>query len=185
MVITRTQTWYISEISQISPYLSSRSGFQMVSSSWGCLQQPSSSTISIPVTRVQRNYWIVTLANATIGWITPWTASGRMNLFFCLKNSLFSHTRFATLFFSMKLTESEKIVLVSCIIDFDDIQVWLSMFSSNINACKVMMVFFKIWPENIKNQQNGPPSAHFADLASGLTLTFDPDNRISNQTNYF
>ena len=25
------------------------------------------------------------------------------------------------------------------------------MFSLNINVCKVMMVFFKIWPENIKN----------------------------------
>ncbi len=44
-------------------------------------------------------------------------------VFFCHKNSLFRHNRFSTLFFSMKVAESGKIVLVSCIIDFKDIQV--------------------------------------------------------------
>lgn len=42
----------------------------------------------------------------------------------------------------------------NCIIDFDDIQVWLRLFSLNLNACKDLMVFFKnwikIWPEDIK-----------------------------------
>ena len=46
-----------------------------------------------------------------------------MNFCFAHKNSLFAHNRFFTLFFSMKMTESEKMVLVSCIIDFDDMQV--------------------------------------------------------------
>ena len=50
----------------------------------------------------------------------------------------------------MTMTESEIIVTVSCIIDFDNTQVWLRLFSLNLNACKVMMVFFKIWPDNIK-----------------------------------
>ena len=35
----------------------------------------------------------------------------------------FAHNRFSTFFFKMKITESEKIVLVNCIIDFFDIQV--------------------------------------------------------------
>ena len=38
----------------------------------------------------------------------------------------------------MKMAESEKIVLVSCIVDFGDIQVWLRRFTLNLNACKVM-----------------------------------------------
>ncbi len=66
------------------------------------------------------------------------------------KYSLVRHNRFSTLFFSMKIAESGKIVVVSCIIDFKDIQVWLRQFSLNLNAYKVMMVFFKIWPENLK-----------------------------------
>ena len=39
------------------------------------------------------------------------------------KNSLFAHSRFSTLFFSMKMAESEKLVFETCIIDFDNIQV--------------------------------------------------------------
>ncbi len=39
------------------------------------------------------------------------------------ENSLFGHNRFSTLFFSMKVAESDKIVLASCILDFKDIQV--------------------------------------------------------------
>ena len=41
----------------------------------------------------------------------------------------------------MKMAESEKIALVSFIIDFDDIQVRLRLFSLNLNACKVMKAF--------------------------------------------
>jgi hypothetical protein len=44
-------------------------------------------------------------------------------IFFRHRNSFFRHNRFSTLFFSMKIAESGKIVLVSCIIDFKDIQV--------------------------------------------------------------
>ena len=50
----------------------------------------------------------------------------------------------------MKMAESENIVLVSCIIDFEDMQVLLRLFSLSLNACKIMMVFFKFWPGNIK-----------------------------------
>ena len=46
----------------------------------------------------------------------------RMMHFFCHKNSLFAHNRFSILVFSIKMAESEKIVLVSCIIDSKDIQ---------------------------------------------------------------
>jgi hypothetical protein len=59
-----------------------------------------------------------------------WTGAARTAMptsthdifFFRHKNSLFRHNRFSTLFFSMKIAESGKIVLVSCIIDFKDIQ---------------------------------------------------------------
>ena len=52
----------------------------------------------------------------------------------------------------MKMAESEKIVLESCIIDFDYMQVSFKLrhFSLSLNACKVMMVFFNFWSENIK-----------------------------------
>jgi hypothetical protein len=36
------------------------------------------------------------------------------------RNALFRHNRFLTLFFSMKAAESGKIVLRSCIIDFNE-----------------------------------------------------------------
>ena len=42
--------------------------------------------------------------------------------FFCPQNSLVEHNQFFTVFFSMKVAELKKIVLVSSIIDFDDIQ---------------------------------------------------------------
>ena len=38
------------------------------------------------------------------------------------KNSLFAHNPFSTLFFSTKMIESKDLVLVSCIIDFDDMK---------------------------------------------------------------
>ncbi len=65
-------------------------------------------------------------------------------IFFGHENSLFGHNRFSTFFFSMKMAESEKIVLASCILDFKDIQVWLRHFSLNLNACRVMTVFYEI-----------------------------------------
>ncbi len=71
-------------------------------------------------------------------------------IFFGHENSLFGHNQFSTLFFSMKVAESEKIVLASCIIGFKDIHVWLRHFSLNLNACKVMTVFFKIPGEILK-----------------------------------
>ncbi len=74
-----------------------------------------------------------------------------MFYFFFASKIHFRHNRFSTLFFSIKIAESGKIGLVRCIIDFKDIQVWLGQFSLNLNACKVMMVFFKILPENLKN----------------------------------
>ena len=49
----------------------------------------------------------------------------------------------------MKMAESGKNVMASCIIYFDNIQVSLSLFSLSSNAYKVMMAFFKSWPENI------------------------------------
>ena len=41
----------------------------------------------------------------------------------------------------MKMAESEKIVLVSCIIDFENVEVWLRLFCLNFNACKIMKAF--------------------------------------------
>ena len=41
-------------------------------------------------------------------------------------------------------------VLVSCINDFDDIQLCLIQFCLNINICKVMTIFFKFWPKKIR-----------------------------------
>ena len=54
---------------------------------------------------------------------------------FCPQNSLFAPNQLSTLFFSMKIAESGKIVLVSCVIDFHDIQVWLRLSSLNLNSC--------------------------------------------------
>ena len=44
-------------------------------------------------------------------------------IFFGHENSLFGHNRFSIFFFSLKVAESEKIVLANCILDFKDIQV--------------------------------------------------------------
>jgi hypothetical protein len=41
----------------------------------------------------------------------------------------------------MKMTESGKIVLVSLIIDFKEVQLWLRVFSLNLNTYGVMMGF--------------------------------------------
>jgi hypothetical protein len=49
------------------------------------------------------------------------TAGVDVLILFLHKNSLFRHNRFSAIFFSMKIAESDKIVLVSCIIDFKDI----------------------------------------------------------------
>jgi hypothetical protein len=45
------------------------------------------------------------------------------DIFFRHRTALFRHSRFSTLFFSMKEAESGKIILVSCIIDFKDKEV--------------------------------------------------------------
>ena len=47
-------------------------------------------------------------------------------------------------FFSMKMAESGKIVLVTCIIEFYGVQVSLRRFGLNVNACKVMRALFKL-----------------------------------------
>ena len=66
------------------------------------------------------------------------------------KNALFPHNRFSTHFFSMKMAELGGTVLVSCIIDFDDIQLCPRQFCLNLNICKVMTIFFKFWPKKIR-----------------------------------
>ena len=60
------------------------------------------------------------------------SCGGMMIHLFSSQNSLFTHHQFYTLAFSMKMAESGKVVLVSCIIDFDDVQVWLKQFSLNL-----------------------------------------------------
>ncbi len=62
-------------------------------------------------------------------------------IFFFATKFTFSHNRFAALFYSMKVEELGKVVLVSCIIYFKDIQVWLRQFSFNLNACKKILSF--------------------------------------------
>ena len=49
---------------------------------------------------------------------------------------------FYPLFF-MKMAESGNFVLASCIYDFDDMQVWLSQFSLNLNAWKFVTILFE------------------------------------------
>ena len=61
-----------------------------------------------------------------------------------------AHNRFSTVLFSLKLAESENIVLVSCIIDFDDVQVSLSLFSLSLNSCKVMEAFVIFSGQDLK-----------------------------------
>ena len=62
----------------------------------------------------------------------------------------FVHSRFSTTFFSSKVTESEKVVLQYCIIDFDDTQIGLIGFVLIPKPCKVMRGLFNFWPKNIK-----------------------------------
>ena len=50
----------------------------------------------------------------------------------------------------MKVAESEKIVLESCIIDFDYTQVSLRLFSLSLNACKVMEAVLIFSLQNLK-----------------------------------
>ena len=68
-------------------------------------------------------------------------------IFLPKKISLFAYNRFSVVFISIKMAESEKIVLVRCVIDFDNRHVSLRLFSLSLKACKVMTVFFKFWPE--------------------------------------
>ena len=45
------------------------------------------------------------------------------------------------------MTESGKVVLQYCIIEFDEKQVWLIAFVVILNPCKVIMCLFKFWPK--------------------------------------
>ena len=77
---------------------------------------------------------------------------GRRNCFYNIsmkqisprQNSLFPRT----FVFSMKIAEWEQIVVVSCIIGFEDMQVWLRQFSFNLNACACK--FMTICWEDVK-----------------------------------
>ena len=80
--------------------------------------------------RLRKGSWSKT--RRTTG-CTHWLSITMMH-FFVHKNSFFAHNRFSTVFFSMTMAESEKIFLASCIIDFGDIQVWLSLFSLSLKA---------------------------------------------------
>ena len=63
-------------------------------------------------------------------WLVTLEEVGRYDTFFFPdKNARFPHNRFSNHFFSMKMAESLKLVLVSCIIDFDDIQLCLRQFA--------------------------------------------------------
>jgi hypothetical protein len=104
------------------------------------VQQPSVGPNWVPREPARsRSYMITYLSTAGCGslWI-PQAVSWPMELVvnallprsirqyydvFCFCHKNFGHNRFSTLFFSMKVAESEKIVLASCIIDFEDIQV--------------------------------------------------------------
>ena len=66
------------------------------------------------------------------------------------KNAPSPHNRFSTHFFSMKIAEFWKMVLVSSIIDFDDIQFWLRQFCLNLNTFKVTAVFLIFLGQNMK-----------------------------------
>ena len=78
--------------------------------------------------------------------ISPRAKRHHHAFFFCPQKFTFSHYRFST----AKMAESEKMVLVSCIIDFDDIQVSLRRFSLSLNVCKVMAAFLIFSGQNLK-----------------------------------
>ena len=54
----------------------------------------------------------------------------------------------------MKMAELGKNVVVSCMIDFDDIQLCLRQFCLNLNICnlrlQVTTIFLKFWPKKIR-----------------------------------
>ena len=68
----------------------------------------------------------------TFAWINSFSPTK------IVKNPLLHHNWFSTHFFSMKMAEFWKLVLVSSTIDFNDIQLWLRRFGLNLNICKVM-----------------------------------------------
>ena len=57
-----------------------------------------------------------------------------------------------SIFYSLFLNEDGRIrgKRLSCIIDFDDIQLCLRQFCLNLNICKVTTIFFKSWPKKIR-----------------------------------
>ena len=75
-----------------------------------------------------------------IHWKTAYDA-----FFFAHKNSLFAHNRSATVFSSIKLADSEKIISFSCIIDFNDIKVWIRVFSLSLNADLLLMPLSQVF----------------------------------------
>ena len=77
-------------------------------------------------------------------------AASDMIHFFSPQKSTFSHNRISTHFFSMKMVGLGQNALVSCIVDFDDIQLCLRQFCLMLNICKVMTIFFKVWPKKIR-----------------------------------
>jgi hypothetical protein len=66
------------------------------------------------------------------------------SIFFALHNF-----RFATVFFFMKIAESKKLVLGRCVIDFDEIKVWLMISSWRLNICKVYYILLEIFRANV------------------------------------
>ena len=70
--------------------------------------------------------------------------------FFSAKIYFFPTADFLPIFFLMKMAGFRKIVCVSCVVDFDDMQVWLRQFCLNLKDFKIMTIFFKLWPSNIK-----------------------------------
>ena len=82
---------------------------------------------------------------ATLAWCILFLPT--KNLFL---PQVLGHNQFFTIFYSMKMTESEKIVLVSRIIDFDDLQVSLRLFSFNLNSFKVTKAFLRFSGQILK-----------------------------------
>ena len=66
-------------------------------------------------------------------------------IFFPPQNALFFHNRFSTDFFSMKMAEFWKMVLVSFIIDFDDSELCLRQFCLNLNSFAWISISAKLW----------------------------------------
>ena len=62
---------------------------------------------------------------------------GHDTFLFPHKNALFPDSRFSTHFFSMKMAELGENVILSCIIDFDDIQLCPRQFCLNLICAKL------------------------------------------------